>query len=196
MKNILTFAFILITSLVHAQSGRDHKVTYVDAHNTNVIYMADESNNKNLKPVTPNPNKNFSDVWKVAELLNAYRVQNGAKPLVYDIQLSEAAKVQAQYIMRVGYQTHDNAQYPTVTSRLNLTTYRHKSTTHTITSENVVYMKKPTRGLLYNFDYNTLEVYKLSPSHNKTMLSGDFTHFGCYTIYDGNNAANVFVFAN
>jgi uncharacterized protein YkwD len=133
--------------------------------------------------------------------LNKYRAEHGAKPVVYDMELSKAAKIQATYNHANNKRNdlHQNHIYPDVLDRLNaagIPTVKESygEICYALRAQrpaSMEYMASPYT----NIEERMFEGYKNSKTgHAEIMRDKAYDKVGIHTIWDGKAVYNVVVF--
>jgi uncharacterized protein YkwD len=137
--------------------------------------------------------------------LNKYRASYGAKPVVYDVELEKAAKLQAEYNYHNfrkthNYDQHYNHIYDRSVDRINAVGIPTRYQAYGEICYALLGID-PTKSLmdaakpLSSIEEKIFEGYKASTKgHAETMREKSFAKVGIYTFYDGRSLYNVVVF--
>lgn len=111
------------------------------------------------------------DVDKVRDLINAYRKQNGLKPLKLNASLTEAAKAHSRDLAKWDRISHYGSDGSNPWDRVKRTGYNAK-----LAAENV--------GTGQASVEEVMKGWKESPGHNKNLLLSDAEHMGIALVQD------------
>ncbi len=134
------------------------------------------SNNSSAKaPPGALADRDFSqaalDADKVREMINAYRKQNGLKPLKLNPALTEAAKAHSRDLAKWDRISHYGSDGSNPWDRVKRTGYNAK-----LAAENV--------GTGQASIEEVMKGWKESPGHNKNLLLADAEHMGIALVQD------------
>jgi len=118
---------------------------------------------------------------RLLDLINAYRVKNGLRPLTVDARLTAAARYQANYMARTGHYDHVDLDGRTLADRVDAAHY-----SFSYVAENIhLYDPRVRRTLGVDRDFAPsqmadyfFEGWKASPPHNENLLSNVVVNVG------------------
>jgi len=153
-----------------------------------VIYQADTSkpdmecrlnNGFGSNAVFPRIPPKTLDFDKALSDLNAYRIENGLTPLVYNEKLNRASEVHAQDLASAGIISHTGTDGSGHGDRVQRQGYY-----FTIAGENVA-----TGQMSWE---DAFEAWQKSPGHNANLLRDDVTEFGLALVYEPTTAYSTY----
>jgi uncharacterized protein YkwD len=141
------------------------------------------------------------NVDRLLKLMNKYRSQHGVHPLVYDVELEKAAKLQATYnhkAKRTG-DLHYNPVLDRSVDRMNAVGVatikeQYSEICYALLNLDPDMPLSRVAAPYANMEERMFEGYKGSPSHAEAMRNGTYDKAGIYTVYDGRYIYNTVVF--
>ena len=124
-------------------------------------------------------NSTALDAEKARELINAYRVEKGLKPLKLNTSLTEAAKAHSRDLAKWDRISHYGSDGSNPWDRVKRTGYKAK-----LAAENV--------GTGQASIDEVMKGWKESPGHNKNLLLGDAEHMGIALVQDPKSEFKTF----
>ncbi|MGI9475172.1 MAG: CAP domain-containing protein [Hyphomicrobiaceae bacterium] len=119
------------------------------------------------------------DVAAARAMINAYRKQNGLKPLTIDAQLTRAAKAHSRDLAKWDRISHYGSDGSNPWDRVRRAGYKAR-----LAAENVGTGQATLKEVFAG--------WKKSPGHNKNLLLKDAKHMGIALVHDGKTEFKTF----